>query len=306
MTSRISGVNFFPNTNAQSALVLTNGGSSTYHGLQTEITRRTRAGLQLQFSYAFSKTLSNTTGDLQTGAEPLLDNSNPSLEYARSPYDVRHSFKANYYYELPFGKDKHLKGGRVTNAIIGGWSIAGIWSYQSGSPYSILSGYGTLNRAARSTGTNTATVNGTNGETLQSLTSGVFMTGTGPYFISPTILNTDGRGTAQAGNPAYSGQIFYNPTAGTVGNLQRRMFSGPWQWQWDASVKKVGRFYERHSLELKFDLTNFMNHPTFYVYPSSGDYGTATPFTINSTSFGKIQYMNYLPRQIQIGAYYRF
>ena len=93
---------------------------------------------------------------------------------------------------------------------------------------------------------------------------------------------------------------------GPVGNLQRRMFSGPWQWSWDASAVKSFQITERHKLDLHFDVTNWMNHPTFYVYPSSGDYGTATPSTVNSTSFGKIQYMNLTPRVIQIGAYYRF
>ena len=64
---------------------------------------------------------------------------------------MRHVFKANYYYELPFGKGKRWSGNSLTNNLIGGWAISGIWAYQSGSPYSILSGYGTLNRAARST-----------------------------------------------------------------------------------------------------------------------------------------------------------
>ncbi|HEY2015695.1 MAG TPA: hypothetical protein VGH38_19465, partial [Bryobacteraceae bacterium] len=120
------------------------------------------------------------------------------------------------------------------------------------------------------------------------------------------INPSDGRGAAQAGSDPYAGEAFYNPTAGTVGNLQRRMFSGPWQWAWDASVVKSFQITERHKLDMHFDVTNWMNHPTFYVYPSSGDYGTATPSTVNSTSFGKIQYMNYTPRVIQIGAYYRF
>ena len=39
---------------------------------------------------------------------------------------------------------------------------------------------------------------------------------------------------------------------------------------------------------------------------TSGDYGSVTNYTINNTSFGKITSMNYNPRVIQIGAYYRF
>jgi hypothetical protein len=299
MTSKTNGsVNFYPNQNIQSAYNLVNGGYSSYHALQAEVTERTRAGLQAQFSYTFGKVLSNTTGDSQAGAEPLLDNANPSLEKARSPYDLTHVFKANYYYELPYGKGKRWSGNAVMNTVLGGWAVAGIWSYQSGSPYSILSGYGTLNRAARSSSTNTASVVGMTMDQLASLTSGVYMTGSGPYFLSPTLIGSDGRA---------SSSVFVNPTAGTVGSLQRRMFSGPWQWSWDASAVKAFTFRERHKLELHFDFFNWMNHPTFYISPAtSGDYGSVTNYTINNTSFGKITSMNYNPRVIQIGAYYRF
>ena len=126
---------------------VTNGGASNYHALQLEVTRRTRCGLQGQFSYTYGKSLSNTAGDLATGLEPLLDNNNPNLEWARSPYDLRHVFKANYYYELPYGKGKHWSGNALMNGVLGNWAVSGIWSYQAGSPYSVLSTYGTLNRA---------------------------------------------------------------------------------------------------------------------------------------------------------------
>jgi hypothetical protein len=315
MINKLNGpISFYPNPNAQSLYMLTNGGSSNYHSAQVEVTRRTRAGLQLQFSYTFSKDLSNISNDSSTNVEPLLDNSNPNLEWARSPYDETHQFKANYYYELPYGKGKHFSGNRVMNAILGDWAISGIWSYHSGQPYSILSTYGTFNRSARSTNTNTASISGVGGSALKDLTDQVFMTGNGPYFISPSLINIktasnptgDGRGASQAGTAPFAGQIFSNPNAGMVGNLQRRMFDSPWQWSWDASVLKQVRFGERHKVDLHFDVTNWANHPTFYVYPSQGSYGTSTPFNINSTSFGKFSYMNYNPRVIQLGAYYRF
>ena len=215
MTAGTNGpVNFYPNPNVQGANVVTNGGVSTYHALQIEVTKRTRHGLQGQFSYTFGKSLSNTAGDSQTGLEPNLDNANPQLEWARSPYDIRHAFKANYYYELPFGKGMKWSGNRVTNAVLGNWSVSGIWSYQAGAPFSVLSTYGTLNRQARSNATNTASVNGTTLGQLDPLMQGLFMTGNGPYFVSPSIIGTDGRGAAQAGTAPFAGQIFYNPDSG--------------------------------------------------------------------------------------------
>jgi hypothetical protein len=100
-------------------------GASLSHALQLEIRRRSRACLLYQFSYAFSKTLSNSTGDNQTNFEPLLDNNNPRLEKARSPYDITHAFKANFVYELPYGPGKRWSGGKLMNELLGGWSLSG-------------------------------------------------------------------------------------------------------------------------------------------------------------------------------------
>ena len=137
--------------------------------------------------------------------------------------------------------------------------------------------------------------------------SGVWKTGDTVYFVDPSIIGDDGRGAAAAGSAPFAGQVFYNPPAGTVGNLQRRMFSGPWQFSLDASIKKTITIRERHHVDLHFDMFNVLNHPTFYLYPSTGgDYGFLTPFNVNSTAFGQVTDMNYSPRRIQIGAYYRF
>ena len=127
------------------------------------------------------------------------------------------------------------------------------------------------------------------------------------YFVDPSILNVDGRAAAAPGSAHVAGQIFTNPAAGTVGALQRRMFSGPWQWAFDASVKKSIVIREGKTLDLHFSMFNVFNHPTFYLNPSDGgDYGVTAPYTVNSTTFGQFTSMNGSPRVIQIGAYLRF
>ena len=142
---------------------------------------------------------------------------------------------------------------------------------------------------------------------LAPLMEGLFMTGNGPYFVSPTVIGSDGRGAAQAGSAPFAGQLFFNPTAGNVGNLQRRMFTGPWQWSWDMAIKKSFKFLDRHSVDLGAEFINFSNHPTFYVPPATaGDYGSATNFNVNNSTFGQISSMNYNPRIVQLTLYYRF
>jgi hypothetical protein len=308
MTQRANGsINFYTNPNVQGANVLENAASSIFHSLQLSATKRLRSGLQMQFSYTWGKNLSNAAGDGQTNFDPLLDNANPSIEWARTPYDIKHVLKANYYYELPIGKSKRFSAGRFLDPIVGGWAISGVWNYQSGSPYSILSTLGTLNRDTRSAANNTASVFNTDFNTLQPLTSGIWKQADGVVtFVSPTLIGPDGRGASQFGTAPFSGQVFFNPEAGTVGNIQRRMFSGPWLWSWDASIKKEVKIRERYTLDLHFDFFNWENHPTFYVYPQTGDYAYTGYNNINSTSFGMVDSMQYNPRIIQLGAYFRF
>ena len=310
MTNKANGsVNFYPNPYQIAGNALLNDAVFNYHALQLVVTKRTRSGLQAQFSYTLGKSLGTSSGDGSSNFEALLDNANPSLEYARTPYDIQHVLKANYYYELPFGKGKKFSAGPIVDHLIGGWAISGFWNYQSGAPYSMLSGRGTLNRDARSGSANTASVYGMTMSELNPLTSGIWKQGDGTVtFVDPALIGPDGRGAAQAGSPAFDGQVFFNPEAGTVGNTQRRMFSGPWLFSWDFSVKKAIQIKERASLDLHFDFFNVLNHPAFNIYGTStnGDYSNSTYSTINNTTFGQVDYTQYDPRIIQIGAYFRF
>jgi hypothetical protein len=287
---------FFPNPNLLYSSILTNIGNSTYHGLQLEARHRTAHGIQFQANYTFSKVLSDT-GVLR-GLEALLDNNNPRLERARSIFDLTHSFKLNHTIPLPIGKGHRFSGGKLS-PVIGGWSISGILQIQSGPPVSILSARGTLNRGARS-GNNT--VDSTlNLEQLKAIT-GIFRSGSDLYFINPDKINPTTRtGVAPDGTAPFSGQVFFNPSAGTLGSLQRRILDGPGYARYDLSLAKDTRIRERVSIQFRADAFNVTNHPSFFV----GDQN------VNSTTFGRITAMYYGydgvgPRVLQFGLFIKF
>lgn len=287
-------INFYRNTNALGTNLLTNYSNASYHGLQTDYSRRYKAGLQFQANYTYAKVMSDTAGDNQARFEPFLDNNNAQIERARAAFDLTHSFKVNSSYELPFGPGKPWSGPNgFVNRIIGGWAISGFMTWNSGPPFSVLSSRGTLNRGARS-GQNTATTL-VDKEALDKLFYLRF-TGNGPSFVDPQGLNTDGRGVGPDGRPAFNGQIFYNPAPGTIGALQRRYFDGPAFWNLDFAIIKTTRITERQSIELKMESSNFTNHPSFFI----GDQD------INSVNFGRITTTNSGRRVIQFGLYYRF
>ena len=65
-----------------------------------------------------------------------------------------------------------------------------------------------------------------------------------------------GRAVAPFGAPAFQGEVFFNPVAGTVGALQRRMFTGPNVFNMDASLIKNTKITEKQSLEFRVDSFN--------------------------------------------------
>jgi hypothetical protein len=72
-----------------------NSGNSTYHSLQTHVTKRA-GGLTGQFSYTFSKALGNGV---------TRDQRNFHLSKGLLGVDRTHIVVANATYDLPFGKN---------------------------------------------------------------------------------------------------------------------------------------------------------------------------------------------------------
>jgi hypothetical protein len=305
-TNGLNGaVNFCPNQYILGGNLTGNYSNSTYNALQIEVRRHYRSGLQFQANYTFSKALSDSLGDQQSRFEPFLDSTNPSLERARVPYDLTHVFNFNGSYELPFGTGHRLLSGNpILSRIVGGWRLASTVVWQSGSPFSILSLRGTLNRSGNRSAQNTASTSLT-GDQLNSVV-GFYMTGNGPYFINPANITPDGRGTVQEGQTAFSGQAFTNPGPGSVGTLQRRFFDNPSAFDLDGSIQKVTRITENHTLEFRAEAVNALNHSTFYTGESFNGGAPQSFFNINSTTFGRANYSFFGARIMQFGLRYRF
>jgi len=280
-------LNFFPNPNALETDFVTNYSNSVYDSLQLEVRHRFQHGLEFQANYVWEKWLSDSAGTDQLRYEPFLDINNPSIGRARVPTDLTHQFKANYAYELPFGE-----GHRINKAgwsrILSGWMTSGNLQWISGNPLSVYSGRGTFLRQDLSN-VNEAVTNLSFGQ-LSSLMQ-FRMTPTGPYFVSASAIGPDGRGVAPDGQPAFNGQVFFNPGPGQVGNLQKRIFTGPNVFAMDAALSKTTKFTERVKAELRLEALNVFNHPTFAIFAQN----------INSTQFGKVTSAATAARQLQLG-----
>ena len=286
--------NYYNNPKTLGANLLQNFSGSTYNAAVVEATKRFSKGLVFQANYVFSKNLSDSQGAQGTDFEPLLDMNNPKIEKARvAGIDITQVFKANASYYLPMGKGHRLSGNAVVNKIIGDWNVASIFTLQSGTPFSIFSGRATLNRSSRS-GNNTADTS----LTLPQLKN-LFQfrnTANGPYYVAASAIGSDGRAVSPDGTAAFTGQIFTEPGAGTIGTMQKAMLNAPGVWDLDFKVSKDVAITETKSIQIRMDSTNFFNHTTYYV----GDQ------TLTSTTFGKITSQYYGNRLIQFALYFKF
>ncbi|MDT7605442.1 MAG: hypothetical protein QOF61_3439, partial [Acidobacteriota bacterium] len=134
--------NFFhinPDVRAGGAFIVDNTGQSWYDGMTLEVRRRFSKGLLVQGSYTWSKSESLGFSSSSVLAWNNTSQRNRFLDKTFAPFDIRHAIKADYIYELPFGKGKKwLDGvGGFLNGFVGGWSINGTVRTQSGTAFDL-------------------------------------------------------------------------------------------------------------------------------------------------------------------------
>ena len=125
-----------------------NRGDSEYNALQATVQWRNKSGLSLFASYSFQKNMTNHPGrccntEFRSGVGGTTfqrDASNWRLQWApdgSTPFNV---FVVNYNYELPVGQGKRwLKYGGVSNAVLGGWQVSGIYTARDGNQFGVSS-----------------------------------------------------------------------------------------------------------------------------------------------------------------------
>jgi hypothetical protein len=108
------------------------GGRSWYDGMVTSAKKRLSRGLQLEGSYAWSKTL-------DFGEDTVQNEYDKMASRAVAQTDITHRFVLSYIYELPFGRGRPWgdNASGFANWIIGGWQLNGITILQSGLPLAI-------------------------------------------------------------------------------------------------------------------------------------------------------------------------
>ena len=206
--------------------------SSNYNSLQTSLQKRLSRDLAFDVAYTWASNLAYFRGDMHCcgGGEQAQDLNDLRSNRGPTTFFVRHVFRSNWVYELPFA---HLTGSnsRLAKLALGGWQASGIFTAQSGLSLPI-----TQSSAAA---------------------------GSRPDYIGgDAILNVG----LQYLNPAAFRQVPLNSVSrATVrpGNLGHRTVFGPGWWNVDLALSKRLRFTERVNLQVRADMFNGFNHTNF-------------------------------------------
>jgi hypothetical protein len=217
--------------------------NANYHSLQATVTHRYANGLQVQASYTFSKTLDETSTGNTAFNTAVNDQTSLTDSYGLSDYDRAHRVIFEYVYELPFLKSSQ----GLEKALLAGWQVSGITTFQSGTPITVLdSGAASAFGLA---GTGTPTTPELVGTVAQGKAGGSLHSR-----VRTSYLNLSNFAPAPAVGPDGSTGF---------GNLGRNTYRGPFQQNWDFSLRKIFPLGEKVRFEFTTDFFNLWNHPVF-------------------------------------------
>ena len=130
-----------------SIVTMENGSHSTYHSLQTSVSKNSlRAGLGFQASYTFSKSMDDTSavlGGFLSGSSGTILQTAPQnprdlrSEKGPSTFDITHGFSFSAIQELRLDRTPL---GFLGKRAAGGWQLVGLGSMATGAPFTVYSG----------------------------------------------------------------------------------------------------------------------------------------------------------------------
>jgi len=220
-------------------------GSSTYHGLQTQLDRRFANGLYIQGAYTWSHSIDNSTADFfSTVIAPRRpqDFRNLPAERASSLLDHRNRVTLSLVYDTQWFKHS---SSWVARNLLSGYEIAPTYIYETGQLATVQSGIDSnlngdnagdrviINPAGRpGTGSDVLPIHDVSGDVV------------GYYAVDPT---------------AY----FIKTGAGALADAGRNLLTSPSINNWDLTIAKSVKFKERYELKFQFQSLNMLNHPQF-------------------------------------------
>ena len=239
--------------------------NANYNSLQLKLNKRFSKGLTANTSYVWSKSLGWNV-PLGEGGGGTRDQSNHRLDYGRLAWDAPHRFVNSFLWDLPWMANATGAKG----AILGGWGVQGIISFQSGFPFSVLCG-------------------------CDSLRQGRFVS------TANQIGNAElsgGRSQGEKLKEWFNTAAWETATIGTVGESGINILTGPGFVNTDLAVSKTFAlpYKEGHQLMFRAEFFNLTNNTNF-ANPGNN---------LIAPNFGQILGASGTPRVIEFALKYIF
>ncbi|HKX31917.1 MAG TPA: hypothetical protein VJ302_29795, partial [Blastocatellia bacterium] len=255
----------------------TNTGDSNYHSLQARLERGLSKGLFFRFAYTYSKAIDNVNSDVLNtsgGTSRASDPFNLRTDRSVASFDIPHRLVWTSVWDLPGPKTGWL------HQALGGWSLSGIYTLQSGAVETPYVGGIDLNGDLNATN-DRPSINNPNapGNSVAFANSLCALLGT----TSPTGYCTITGAPIQLANAYY----LVDPTVRT--NLAgRNTLRANWANRADAGLSKgFGLPFEGHRVEMRVELFNVFNHPNYtWARPGSIDPSTGNVLNRNFNNVG--------------------
>ena len=263
-------------------------GFSWYNALEASVTKRFSSGFQFLASYTWSKELDTDAADPEwgsAGGTSTLGNQSPApgTRYGPGNFNRSQRFVASYLYEFPTPSGAGWK-----NRILGGWSVAGVTTIQSGQYLTI-------------SGENASNVFGITNDRIEMAPGCTYSQLATPGSVKNRLTNYFNGNCIDRQNLSLPLDVVNNtnvpvwPVIGAdgigtnFGNSGIGIVTGPGQANYDLSLQKVTPIRESMNLVFRTEFFNAFNHPQF----SNPDVDSA------DSTFGQILSTSVNPRIIQ-------
>ena len=251
-------------------------GTGNYNALQVQATHRFTGNSMVAVNYTYSRSISDYGGNSDGWSGVFTSMSGPYWRLNRgvSGFDRTHNIQIFGNYVLPFGKGHTLLQSGPAAYILGGWSLSGALSRESGTPF-------TVTASTTSLGPSTA---GSSQFADVTSKSNLILHGHNASkayfniadFADPAVDEKTASGVScSASNSAVC-------RFGTAGFNSLR---GPGLTNPSISVARKFEFTERTGLEFRAEAFNFINTPQFNnpnSYINGGSFGYITSTIGNS------------------------